>query len=262
VAYHIVHLFGGDNPLFGFTQPPVLASESQRLAQAHAVKDLVDTILACNPHANILVFGDLNDFQFSPPVETLQGDGLTNLLQVLPLQEQYSYVFEGNSQVLDQMLVSAHLCIPGSIEYDVVHINAEFTTQVSDHDPSVARFPFAATLCSTLGTDRPSSLLDQERFTFAGHAGEEVTVRLAAAGEGTTAGRATLTVFGPGLWRLDNSALPNTITATLRATGIYSIAVAEPLRLAPGEPLRGPYYLSLASSQNAFQTLAATSWVE
>jgi hypothetical protein len=262
VAYHIVHLFGGDNPLFGFAQPPVLASESQRIAQAQAVKDFVDTILACDSRANILVFGDLNDFQFAPPVETLQGDGLTNLMQVLPPQEQYSYVFEGNSQVLDQMLVSANLCIPGSIEYDVVHINAEFATQVSDHDPSVARFTFAATLCSTLGTDRPPSLLDQERFTFAGHAGEEVTVRLAAAGEGTTAGRATLTVFGPGLVRLDNSALPNTITATLRETGIYSIAVAEHLRLAHGEPFRGPYCLSLASSQNAFQTLAATSRVE
>jgi predicted extracellular nuclease len=177
VAYHIVHLFGGDNPLFGFAQPPVLASASQRIAQAQAVKDLVDTILACNPHANLIVLGDLNDFQCAPPVETLQGDVLTNLMQVLPPQEQYSYVFEGNSQVLDQMLVSAHLCIPGSRAYAVVHSNAEFATQGSDHDPSVARFPFAATLCSTLGTDRPPSRLDPELFTLAGHAGEEVPVR-------------------------------------------------------------------------------------
>jgi predicted extracellular nuclease len=81
----------------------------------------------------IFRLGDLNDFQFSPPVETLQGDVLTNLMQVLPPQEQYSYVFEGNSQVLDQMLVSANLFIPASIEYDVVHINAEFATQVSRH---------------------------------------------------------------------------------------------------------------------------------
>jgi Endonuclease/Exonuclease/phosphatase family len=261
VAYHIVHLFGGDTPLFGFAQPPVLASASERLAQAQAVKDLVDTLLACHPHANIIVLGDLNDFQVAPPVETLQGDGLTNLIQVLPLQEQYSYVFEGHSQVWDQMLVSANLCLPGAIAYAVVLINTAFATQVSDHDPSVARLTFAATLCSMLGHDRPPSLLDQERFTFAGHAGEEVTVRFAA-GEGTTAGRATLTVFGPGLWRLANSALPKTIPATRRATGIYSIAVAEHLRLAPGEPFRGLYCLSLASSQNAFQTLAATSWVE
>jgi uncharacterized protein len=168
---------GGDNPLFGFAQPPVLASASQRIAQAQAVKDLVDTILACNPHANLIVLGDLNDFQCAPPVETLQGDVLTNLMQVLPPQEQYSYVFEGNSQVLDQMLVSAHLCIPGSRAYAVVHSNAEFATQGSDHDPSVARFPFAATLCSTLGTDRPPSRLDPELFTLAGHAGEEVPVR-------------------------------------------------------------------------------------
>ena len=167
-----------------------------------------------------------------------------------------------SSLVLDQMLVSANLFIPGSIEYDVVHVNAEFTTQVSDHDPSVARFTFAATLCSILGNDRPPSLLDQDLFTFAGHTGEEVTVRLAAVEAGNTGNRATLTVFGPGLLRLDNSALPNTITATLHVTGTYSLAVAEQPSLARGERFRGHYCLTLESSQNAFQTLAATSLVE
>ena len=56
-------------------------------------------------------------------------------------QEHYSYVFEGNSQALDQILVSpalADVLVPGS--YDVVHVNAEFADQASDHDPQVARF--------------------------------------------------------------------------------------------------------------------------
>ena len=39
------------------------------------------------------------------------------------------------------MLVSpalADVLVPGS--YDVVHVNAEFADQASDHDPQVARF--------------------------------------------------------------------------------------------------------------------------
>jgi hypothetical protein len=39
--------------------------------------------------------------------------------------------------VLDQILVSPAL---SGATYDMVHINAEFAVQLSDHDPSVARF--------------------------------------------------------------------------------------------------------------------------
>ena len=48
-------------------------------------------------------------------------------------------MFEGNSQVLDHILVSPALCSPGRPDYDVVHVNAEFADQASDHDPSVAK---------------------------------------------------------------------------------------------------------------------------
>jgi hypothetical protein len=43
--------------------------------------------------------------------------------------------------VLDQMLVSDKLDKQNT-SYDVVHVNAEFSDQASDHDPSVARFVF------------------------------------------------------------------------------------------------------------------------
>ena len=42
---------------------------------------------------------------------------------------------------LDQILVSDNL-EQHPIEYDVVHVNAEFADQVSDHDPQVARIDF------------------------------------------------------------------------------------------------------------------------
>jgi len=48
-------------------------------------------------------------------------------------------VFEGNSQVLDQILVSGNLLNNFSVEYDPVHVNSEFADQASDHDPQVVR---------------------------------------------------------------------------------------------------------------------------
>jgi predicted extracellular nuclease len=54
------------------------------------------------------------------------------------------YVFEGNSQVLDQILVSNNLLRNFPIEYDPVHVNSEFADQASDHDPQVARLDLRA----------------------------------------------------------------------------------------------------------------------
>jgi 2',3'-cyclic-nucleotide 2'-phosphodiesterase (5'-nucleotidase family)/Ca2+-binding RTX toxin-like protein/endonuclease/exonuclease/phosphatase family metal-dependent hydrolase len=130
---------GGDQPLFGPNQPPTLSSEVQRNQQATIVKDFVQGLLATNPNANIVVAGDLNDFEFSNPLTILENGGLNTLVETLPANERYTYNFQGNAQVLDQILVSNNLSskLDG---FDVVHINSEFADQVSDHDPSVARF--------------------------------------------------------------------------------------------------------------------------
>jgi uncharacterized protein len=130
---------GGDQPLFGHFQPPERVSEVQRHAQAQVVNDFVDSILAVDPHANVIVLGDLNDFEFSETISILEGGVLTSLMDTLPQAERYSYVFEGNSQVLDQILVSGNLLSHFGVEYDVVHVNSEFADQASDHDPQVAR---------------------------------------------------------------------------------------------------------------------------
>jgi uncharacterized repeat protein (TIGR01451 family) len=131
---------GGDEALFGSNQPPILYSEIQRIEQARIVNDFVKSILALDPHANVIVLGDLNDFQFSNPVTTLVGSELTNLVSALPVNERYSYVYDGNSQVLDQILVSRAAL--SSAEVDVVHVNAEFSSAPTDHDPVLARLSF------------------------------------------------------------------------------------------------------------------------
>jgi predicted extracellular nuclease len=135
---------GGDQPLFGRYQPPTLESEAQRLRQAAAVKAFVGQLLAADPNARVIVLGDLNDFEFSAPLAVLKSAGLTALIEQLPKPERYTYVYEGNAQALDHILVSPALLAAHAPALDIVHVNAEFIDQASDHDPQLARFAFGA----------------------------------------------------------------------------------------------------------------------
>ncbi|KAA6217030.1 endonuclease/exonuclease/phosphatase family protein [Streptomyces filamentosus] len=129
---------GGDESIVSHHQPPNRSSEAKRLLQAQAVNAFVKEITAVDKQADVLVVGDINDFEFSGTTEALtDGGALYPAVKSLPASERYSYVFQGNSQVLDQILTS-----PGvhHFEYDSVHVNAEFADQNSDHDPQVLRF--------------------------------------------------------------------------------------------------------------------------
>ncbi|HEY6835987.1 MAG TPA: Ig-like domain-containing protein [Gaiellaceae bacterium] len=129
---------GGDDPLEGRFQPPTRISEVQRHEQAQLVHDFVASLEAADPAANVVVDGDLNDFEFSDTVHILENGVLTDLMDTLPENQRYSYVFEGNSQTLDHILLGGGL-LSRQFVFDPVHVNAEFADQASDHDPSVAR---------------------------------------------------------------------------------------------------------------------------
>jgi predicted extracellular nuclease len=129
---------GGDQPLMGHFQPPTRSSELQRHNQAQVVHDFVGSILSADSNANVVVAGDLNDFEFSDTVSILKTGVLSDLMDTLPQNERYSYVFEGNSQTLDHILTSDSL-FNQTFVYDVVHANSEFADQASDHEPSVVR---------------------------------------------------------------------------------------------------------------------------
>ncbi|MFJ9949714.1 lamin tail domain-containing protein [Kitasatospora sp. NPDC091207] len=132
---------GGDQPLFGRYQQPARPSETQRHAQATVVRTFTDQILAVDPNASVIVLGDLNDFEFSQTTDLLTAGGsLVDLPRTLPLTERYTYVYEGNSQVLDHILISRALAAK-PYGYDIVHLNSEFPAQLSDHDPQVVRVP-------------------------------------------------------------------------------------------------------------------------
>ncbi|MEK3688569.1 S-layer homology domain-containing protein [Paenibacillus sp. FSL R10-2736] len=144
-----------DNYLFGSVQPPVFTTEVQRAKIAKVVNGFVEDVLQENADANIVVLGDLNDFQFSNTLNILKGSALTNLVNTLPLNERYSYVFQGNSQTLDHILVNNRLASDTTL--DIVHINSDFADpgdyptgtefpadiRISDHDPLLAQIDFA-----------------------------------------------------------------------------------------------------------------------
>ncbi|SEC19688.1 endonuclease/exonuclease/phosphatase family protein [Streptomyces sp. PAN_FS17] len=132
---------GGDQGLTAQYQPPSRSSEVQRHAQATAIHSFVKDILDTQKNADVIALGDINDFEFSDTVKILEGDGeLWSAIKSLPKSERYSYVYQGNAQTLDQILVSPSIRRGCDFEYDSVHVNAEFNDQISDHDPQVLRF--------------------------------------------------------------------------------------------------------------------------
>ncbi|MCA6109806.1 Ig-like domain-containing protein [Bradyrhizobium cenepequi] len=177
---------GGSAPLLGSDQPPFDAGEVQRAAQAQAVNTFIDNLLSSDAQAKVIVAGDLNEFQFEEPMAVLKGTAtisnydvpgtdpfdavadytpggtaiLNDLQDLLPANERYDYVFEGNSETLDHVFVSDALS--DVAQFDVVRINAEFADQTSDHDPLLARFaiplndaPVAADDVATTAEDTP-----------------------------------------------------------------------------------------------------------
>lgn len=134
----------GDEPIFGPSQPANRKSEGKRKSQAEALGALVKEILSIDPQANIVLMGDLNDYEFSETLKTIEKTGMKNVGEKLEEGERYSYIYQGYSQELDHILLSPALYekIAGA---DVLNINSEFSVKdgfTSDHDPLLAKVSF------------------------------------------------------------------------------------------------------------------------
>jgi predicted extracellular nuclease len=170
---------------------------AKRQKQAEDLAGLVQDRQTAAPSEHIVLVGDFNAFEVNdglvdsmhviagtPPPDNqtaVPGDGvdlvnpdLVNLVNTPPPAERYSYVFDGNAQNLDHILINAPL-ITDTTARRIEHprIDADFpetarndgTTAVrlSDHDPVVAYFRVAAFGGSTAGsffTVTPCRLLD------------------------------------------------------------------------------------------------------
>ncbi len=129
----------GSEPLFGRHQPPEERRAGQRRAQAQAILRFAAG-LDQDRRDRLIVLGDLNDHWFSAPLDILTSDHdvpLYNLVTDLPVDARFTYIFQGNAQAIDHLLVSRALQ-PLS-ELEILHVNSLHPRQASDHDPLVAR---------------------------------------------------------------------------------------------------------------------------
>jgi uncharacterized protein len=166
IANHLRSLSGINDPLDG---PRV---REKRRAQAEFLAKLVQTRQAENPAERIAVLGDFNAFAFNDGYVDTMGTvmgrptpadqvvlassdlvdpDLVDLGALSPPADRYSFLFDGNAQELDHILVTSNLArVSASVSHG--RTNADFPEsfrgdstrpeRVSDHDPLVAYFNF------------------------------------------------------------------------------------------------------------------------
>jgi predicted extracellular nuclease len=124
------------------------ATEPRRNAQAAWNLEIALELLDEDPLAPVAIIGDLNSYYNSPPIQTIQEGGFQSVFDSLAPEERYTYVYEGNSQVLDHILMNKSLEAL-LVSINVLHSNADFTLPYStdesiihksDHDPVIAVF--------------------------------------------------------------------------------------------------------------------------
>jgi predicted extracellular nuclease len=177
IVNHLRSLNGVDDTAAGSNGWPTGGQRvrAKRKAQAEFLANLIQTRQTADPTERILVVGDFNAFQFNDGfvdvVGTVQGTptpadqvtlatadlvnpNLSNLVDTLPTNQRYSYVFDGSAQVLDQMLANAPLMSMFG-GYAFGRSNADFPEtyrsdstrpeRLSDHDVPVAYFNLPST---------------------------------------------------------------------------------------------------------------------
>jgi predicted extracellular nuclease len=94
---------------------------ADRVEQAQALMDFMETL----DGSDFLVIGDLNSYGAEDPIDALRSSGLVDLVDTrLAEEDQYSYVFFGQSGYLDHALATPNLArrVTGA---DIWHINAD-----------------------------------------------------------------------------------------------------------------------------------------
>ena len=176
------------NHLRSFIDIELLGAEGDRVrakrtSQAEHTAQLLQSLQMDNPGVPVLSIGDYNAYQFNDgytdPISILKGSptideeivvdqspdfvdpDFVNLTDTLPVDQQYSFIFDGTPQVLDHMLLNttASTLVAG---YDVARVNSDFPEgplfagdptrpeRNSDHDTPVAYLLFPMTPVESL----------------------------------------------------------------------------------------------------------------
>ncbi|MFN7928322.1 MAG: hypothetical protein U0Y68_10315 [Blastocatellia bacterium] len=168
IVNHLRSLLGLDDPTSG------ARVREKRRAQAEFLARLIQARQQANPNERIISVGDYNAYQFSDgyvdvigtikgtpaPAEqvvlasaALVSPALTDLIELVPTEQRYSYSFGGNAQAIDHELVNSSLLNYFS-RLAFARYNADFPEsyrnddtrpeRLSDHDAAVAYFTFAS----------------------------------------------------------------------------------------------------------------------
>lgn len=212
----------------------------KRQRQAEFLADYIQQRQLASPQLRIVTLGDFNAFAFNdgladtmnvvsgtptPDAETVvAGDGIdlvdpdqVNLGEVAPASERYSFLFDGNAQTLDHVLVNEELIVTTrTAAVDHARINADFTDthradattaiRTADHDPVIAYFdPRAvADLAVTASADIATVPVDGTiAFSATVHNNGPEAAESIGVGFAINAVLPTMTVAAPTGWSCD-----------------------------------------------------------
>jgi uncharacterized protein len=179
IVNHLRSLSGVDDPTDG------VRVRAKRRAQAEYLANYVQALQAASPGEHIILVGDFNAFQFNDGyvdvIGTIKGqptqadqvvlasDDLVNpdlvdLVESVPADQRYSFVFDGVAQELDHVLVTGNVT-PFVSRFEYARNDADFPEsyrgdasrpeRISDHDMVVAYFavPLVSTVTYTGDTN-------------------------------------------------------------------------------------------------------------
>ncbi len=108
------------------------ATTPRRVMQAMHLNELTLDLVTANPDARVIVLGDFNDYDQSPPLERLD-EQLITVMDRIPEEERYSYIYSGAGQLLDNIFVSPAL-LAYVDEVIIQHVNADFPYDWGESD--------------------------------------------------------------------------------------------------------------------------------
>ncbi len=131
-------------------------TEPWRIAQSQELNLLIRKKSGDLIESALVVLGDFNDYDQAPVRKALTDTGvLVDALSSITEDERYSYIFDGESQLTDWILVSQILS-DKIVEARIAHVNADYPHQLktatvpeliahrsSDHDIPVVTFDIA-----------------------------------------------------------------------------------------------------------------------
>jgi uncharacterized repeat protein (TIGR01451 family) len=236
---------------------------AKRKAQAESLAGLMQELQTNNPTTPVIWVGDYNAFQFNngydDPISVLKGmptpdDQIVvdqspdlvnpdayNLLEDVPADQRYTFIFEGTPQALDHMLVNpvAHALNSGIA---VARVNADFPEvsaavyannasrpeRNSDHDPLVGYFQLLSADLSITKTDNVDPVNAGQNFFYTitvNNNGPDPAANVSWS-DPLPGGTTFVSLSSPGGWSCTTPAVGanGTVTCSISSLGVTSAA--------------------------------------